>query len=114
MKNQNTGESSACKIARRGFILLLCGPGVLLLAALVGIIGDIPDVLALIIGGIAFILPGIGAVLSIIALTKRKELDKIGRALAIITLVMCNPLFYFIYFFVCLAGGDGFTGLALM
>jgi glucose uptake protein GlcU len=116
MENQNTEtKSTAGKKAVRGFILMLCGPAVLLLGALLyQLIGDFPEILAFIFGSIALLLPLIGVILCIMALTKHKELWNGEKSLAIITCVMCNPLFYFIYFFVCYVSGYGLAGSAMM
>jgi hypothetical protein len=105
----------AFRYARKGFLLMLSGPALLLIAGLfVVVLGELPAVLAFIIGGTAFLLPGIGVVFAIKALIKRDELYKTGRALAIITCVMCNPLFYFIYFFICFVSGSALAGMASM
>jgi threonine/homoserine/homoserine lactone efflux protein len=102
------------KTARKAFYTMLAGPAVLLVWSLIfpivsktsTVAGDIVFLIfALIIAGIAFFLPLAGLINAIRSLWHKDELDKTGRALAIITCVMCNPLFYFFYFFVCLAGG---------
>lgn len=114
MENKKANKSSADKLARRGFFLLLGGPLVFLIPTLISFITGVPQILAMIFSGIAIILPGVGAILSIISLVKGKELDKTGRALAIITIVMCNPLFYLVYFSICNVGGYGLASMSFM
>jgi hypothetical protein len=116
MDNQNLyNESSAFKNSRRGFMLMLGGPAVLILGGLLyQVIGDFPDILAFIFGGIAFILPGIGLVFAIKSLLKRKELYKFDLSVSIITCVMCNPIFYFFYFFICFISGSALAGMSMM
>jgi hypothetical protein len=106
--------SSASKNARRGFFLMLGGPCVLVIPTFIDFIGYVPDVFAVIFSGAAIILPGIGAILCIASLIKGKLLDKTGRALSIITIVMCNPLFYLVYMAICSAGGHGLAQMSFM
>jgi hypothetical protein len=118
MEDQNNNTSSKyCKTARKGFYTMLAGPALLLiwsgiLAIVIETVGTswggyVFLILALIIAVVAFFLPLAGLIYAIKSLIHKDELDKTGRALAIITCVMCNPLFYFFYFFVCLSGGFG-------
>jgi hypothetical protein len=109
-------RTSANKNARRGFFIMLSGPALLLIWTGIFAIaigtgtspgGDVFFYLALIIAAIAFFLPLTGLIFAIKSLWHKDELDGVGRALAIITCVMCNPLFYFFYFFVCISGGFG-------
>jgi hypothetical protein len=113
MEYKNTISVSS-KNARIGFFLMLGGPAVLTFFYLLRLIGPFPDIIAAVAGFSAFILPAIGAILCITSLKKRNELDKIGKALSIITLVMCNPVFYFFYFFICSIGGYELAGMAWM
>ncbi|MDR0944360.1 MAG: hypothetical protein LBM41_07515 [Ruminococcus sp.] len=105
---------SSSKKARIGFCLLLGGPAVLLIPTLIDLIVTVPDILAVFFAFTSAILPGIGAIFCIISLVKGKELDKLGRALSIITIVMCNPLFYPLYFVICMNSGDGLAGMSFM
>jgi hypothetical protein len=120
MEDQNNNTSSKyCKTARKGFYTMLAGPALLLIwTGILGIALEIVGTslggidfltLALIIGTIAFFLPLTGLIFAIKSLLHKEELDKTGHALAVITCVMCNPLFYFFYFFVCLSGGFGLS-----
>lgn len=93
---------------------MLCGPVVLVIPTLIDAIGNVPTALAYVFAGVAIILPGIGAIHSIISLLNGKELDKIGRALAIITIIMCNPLFYRFYLGICIAGRYGLARMSFM
>jgi drug/metabolite transporter (DMT)-like permease len=101
--------------AWRGFFLMLGGPAVLLVASLFyRSLARLPEFISLIIGGIAFFLPLVGVILCIKAFKHRDQLFKAERALVIITFVMCNPLFYFVYFFICYVSGFALGGSALM
>jgi hypothetical protein len=101
-------SSDYSKTARKGFYLMLSGPAVLLIWSLI-----LPIVIALdivflilivIIGAAAFFLPLAGLINAVRSLFWHSyELDNTGRALAIITCIMCNPLFYIFYFFVCIS-----------
>jgi hypothetical protein len=55
-----------------------------------------------------------GAILCIKSLSNRKELDITGRVLSIITIVMCNPLFFLLYLLFCYVGGKGYIEMATM
>jgi hypothetical protein len=105
---------SSSKEARKGFALLLGGPLVLLIPTLIDLIGTVPVILAFFFSVVSAILPGLGAIICIISLVKGKELDKLGRALSIITIVMCNPLFYRVYFVICFQSGFGLAGISFM
>jgi hypothetical protein len=114
LDNRTITHFSSSKKARIGFCLLLGGPLVLLIPTVIDLIGSVPDILAIFFSFVSAILPGIGAILCIASLIKGKELDKLGRALSIITIVMCNPLFYYLYFHMCFAGGYGLAGMSFM
>jgi drug/metabolite transporter (DMT)-like permease len=101
--------------AWRGFFLMLGGPALLLFASLFyRTLARLPEFISLIIGGIAFFLPLVGVILCIKAFKHRDQLFKVERAIAIITFVMCNPLFYFVYFFICYVSGFALGGSSLM
>ena len=103
------------KLAIIGFLTMLAGPAILILAGLLtGLFGDYPVVLAWIIAGTAMVLPGAGAVYSIISLRRWKKTGMLGRALSIVILVMCNPLFYYIYIALCGIMGSTMAGLSWM
>ena len=85
-----------------GFLLMLTGPFALCISHLVTrLFGYITTIAADVIFITASILPGIGAILCIIALFRRKKTGKLGRTLSIVTVIMCNPIFYLIYVFYC-------------
>ena len=121
MENINTPEISSVNIFQRnklpviGFILMLLGPGILMLAGfLTSTLGYAPVIIANIIAWTVIILPGIGAVMSIISLVRWKKTGKLGRALTIVTVVMCNPIFYFYYFIICVIASSTLAGLSWM
>jgi hypothetical protein len=113
MEDQNNNTSpDYSKTARKGFYTMLAGPALLLIwsgiYAICLAINTSWDtivflILIVIVGAVAFFLPLGGLIYAIKSLWHKDELDKTGFALAIITCVMCNPLFYFFYFFVCLS-----------
>ena len=72
-----------------GFSLLIAGP--LLLVNSSSII--IPEISAIILTVICFVLPGIGATISTIYLGVSKEKDKWSRVLAIATIIVCMPFY---------------------
>lgn len=122
MENTNTivSETPPSSIQKNklpilGFALMLGGPLILLLAGgVTEFFGYIPEIAANIISWTAIILPGIGVVLSIITLFRWKKTGKLGRALALITVIMCNPVFYYTYLFLCLIASRTLAGLLWM
>jgi hypothetical protein len=103
------------KASITGFILMLAGPAILLLAGLLtDTFGYLPETAANIISYVALFLPGIGAVLCIITLFRWKKTRKLGRSLAVVTVVMCNPIFYFFYYFICAISSNTLAGLSWM
>lgn len=118
MENNNTSMSATVSMSIRqnnkaaiiGFVLMLAGP-VILTFARFGLLGDLSKILAITISSIAVILPGIGAGISIRSLFHWKETGKLGRALAIVTVIMCNPFFYFYYFGYCYIAGRTMAGI---
>ena len=115
---ENTIVSVGRSINKRsiiGFLLMLVGPAVLFLAGFISyIFGYFPEIVANIIAWGAFILPGIGVVFSIISLCNWKRAGHLSRALSIVTVVICNPLFYYLYFFVCGISSNTLAGLSWM
>lgn len=98
-----------------GFILMLVGPAILMIAGfLTEKIGYVPEIVANIIAWTAMALPGIGAVISIVMLFKWKIMGNLGRALALVTVIMCNPFFYFAYFVMCGIASSTLAGLSWM
>lgn len=98
-----------------GFIGMLAGPALLVLAdTMQTLAGDFTKLQADIIIWVSLILPAAGFVISIITLIRWKKTGVLGRALAIVTVVMCNPFFYYIYFFICAIAGMTLAGLPWM
>ena len=103
------------KISIIGFILMLAGPAILTLAGLfTGAFGYLPNMAANIVSLVSIILPGIGAVISIVSLFRWKKTGKLGRSLAVVTVVMCNPFFYFFYLIFCAISSNTLAGLSWM
>jgi len=103
------------KLAVIGFSLMLAGPAILISAFLLqNLAGNFPKIIADIIMWITLVLPGIGAVLCIISLVLWKRTGNIGRSLSIVTVVMCNPVFYFVYLIICGIAGNTLAGLSWM
>jgi len=63
---------------------------------------------------IAAILPVAGLVVGVRSLFRKKEIGKLGYALAIVTVIMCNPLFCLIYFVIVVMVSRDFAGLPSM
>jgi hypothetical protein len=113
---ERSGEPSSPKnrLAIIGFAFMLAGPALIIFAGLLqNWTGDFHKISALIIAWTSVVLPGIGAVISIVSLILRKS-GKLGKALSIVTLIMCNPFFYYYYFFICMVMGITLAGLPLM
>ena len=111
MPSRNSFERNKLPII--GFISMIAGPGILMFAGfLTDIFGPFPVIIANIIVWTAILLPGIGVVISIISLVKWRKTGKLGCALAIVTCIMCNPLFYLYYFIICLFSINALAGIA--
>ena len=94
-----------------GCFTMLAGPLLLLLA---GFVAPLPQLAANIITQTALFLPAAGAVFAIIALFGEHKHPNSGRGFAIATLIMCNPLFYLIYCFICQMSYSTLSGLSWM
>ena len=123
MENTNNGafEMPSANIAKNnkaaiiGFILMLAGPAILILAGLfTGAFGYLPRTAASIVSYVTMFLPGIGAVICIVTLFRWKKIGKLGRSLAVVTVIMCNPFFYYIYFIICAISSSTLAGLSWM
>ena len=98
-----------------GFSLMITGPLTLYLAGVYqSQNGNLSKFFASAIMRIAIVLPGIGAAVSIISLCLWKRTGKLGRALSIVTVVICNPFFYFMYFVICSISEEILAGLPWM
>jgi hypothetical protein len=116
MTNNNEQQHAPSnKLPLIGFFTMLSGPAIIFLGMIWSInIGNIPLTITDIIIWITILLPGIGAVLCIISLCKWKKIATSGRVISIITVVMCNPAFYYIYFIICLILRHSLAGLSWM
>ena len=98
-----------------GFLLMLSGPAFLLLANLIhSMVGDFSELVANIIMWIALIPPAIGGLACFGRLFSWKNIDSLERALSIVTTIICNPFFYFIYFVICGISKSTLAGLSWM
>ena len=99
-----------------GFLLMLIGS--LLVTKIIPFLlwhfpdFTIPELLAIIIIAICFFSPGFSAAISAIYLVTNKEKNDLRQALAILTIAVCNPIFYIIYFFICFFMKDYLAGFA--
>jgi|GEM_PF-2839651 len=110
-------NKSVKKLAIIGFLLMLAGPGTLILVRRLAYSfprNSLLDTISIILTWAAIALPAAGAVLCIIHLVKCSKAGTPKNPLSIVTLVMCNPLFYFIYFVACALMGSPLTGLSMM
>lgn len=96
-----------------GFLLMIMGPVLLGVFGLV-MYSRVPRLLALIVSVICFFLPGIGAVIGTFYLEWSKNKGLLGKALVVVTIIMCNPIFYFLYFVICILMGNAMAGIPLM
>ena len=98
-----------------GFCLMLAGPAMLFLAgSYVNTFGYFSATVASIVSLTAMILPGVGAVFAIISFWQWKKTKVLGRALSIVTVIMCNPLFYLYYILICGISSSTLAGLSWM
>jgi len=103
------------KMAIIGFVFMLAGPILLFFAVFyTESFGYFSKTAAVIVSWTAIVLPGVGIVFAIIALFQWKKTKILGRALAIVTVVMCNPLFYLYYFLICGIASSTLAGLSWM
>jgi len=121
MENASTTEMPSANIVQNnkvpiiGFVLMLAGPVILILAGLfTEALGCLPRTAANIVSYVTMFLPGIGAVICIVTLFRWKKTGKLGRSLAVVTVIMCNPFFYFFYFFICAISSSTLAGLSWM
>ena len=103
------------KLAITGFVLMVVGPLILLIAGqLQGQIGNFSEFVSNFIMWSAIIFPGVGAIISIVSLFLWNKTGNLGHALSIITLIMCNPFFFFIYYVMCAISSKTLAGLPWM
>jgi len=106
------------KLASIGFACMLAGPAILILASIfTSNWGHISDTAAGIVARIAAIVPGIGFLIGCIVLVVpflRKKTGKLGLAFAIITVIMCNPIFYLFYLLICSITAADLAGRAFL
>lgn len=103
------------KLGIVGFVFMVLGPAILFLASVVQTAyGDFPEWLAGFVVGVSLVLPAAGFIMGIISLVLWKKSGIWGRALAIVTVIMCNPFFYWIYFIICMIYSQALAGLPWM
>jgi hypothetical protein len=100
------------KLGFVGFLVMLSGPTVFILANI--LFDTLPKFIAYTFMWAAIVLPGIGFALSIISLVLDRKSDARKSGFAIFTIIMCNPFFYFIYFFICGMMGSALAGMPSM
>jgi hypothetical protein len=98
-----------------GFLIMLSGFAIVIVEIILyNIIGTINSDIGNIITWVTIVLPGVGAVLCIISLFRWKKISLTGQVLSVITVVMCNPWFYMVYFVICSITRDTLAGLSWM
>lgn len=113
--DQEPSNTRANELARMGFRIMIAGPLILALAGvLTKLFGYFPEFIGTIISWVAIPLPAIGAIYCFFALRSKEKPDQSRRSLCIVTLIMCNPFFYLIYFFICTIAGESLAGLSWM
>ena len=111
----SAGQLQKMKQPIIGFMLMLAGPAILLLTGFyTKLFGYLTQIAANVVSTIAIVVPGIGFVIGIASLFKWKQTWKLGRAFALVTVVMCNPFFYFVYLMVCGIASSTLAGLSWM
>lgn len=114
-RSSSTSVVPKNRLAIIGFSLMIAGPLIIALAGeYESKVNYLPEFVANVITWTAIILPAIGAICSIVALCLKSKTGKLGRALAIVTLIMCNPMFYFYYFIICAIASTTLAGLSWM
>lgn len=122
MQNTNTAATEISPAIKKkntlpviGFILMILGPIIMALASLfISSFGYVSKEIANIISWTAIVLPGIGAVISIVSLFLWKKTGKLGHILSITTVVMCNPIFYIFYYVICALSVNVLANLPMM
>ncbi|MDR0913908.1 MAG: hypothetical protein LBM65_01900 [Oscillospiraceae bacterium] len=103
------------KLPLIGFLIMLSGAAIIIIEIILfNIIGTINSDVGNVITWVTIVLPGIGAVLCIISLFRWKKIGLTGQVLSVLTVVMCNPWFYYIYFIICIISGYTLAGLQWM
>ena len=104
------------KLPKIGFALMLLGPMIILFARISFFGANSDDIVGIteVLKWLAIVAPGIGAILCIVATFCWKELSGRSQILATIVFVMCNPIFYSVYFMYCYYVGFVFAGFSLM
>ena len=98
-----------------GFCLMLAGPAILITASqFFHWKWTFPVVVADIIAWTAFLLPVAALVIGIVSLTRWRRTSVLGRALSVVTVVICNPVFLAAYFFFCMLSIVILANLPLM
>ena len=99
-----------------GFLLMWVGPLLLVLMTYLtsDVFSAVSDIAATILAAVCFFLPGIGAILSTFYLESSEDNGLLGKSLATVTIIMCNPLFYILYFLICIFMGNEMAGIPWM
>ncbi|MBO1307124.1 hypothetical protein JZO70_13185 [Enterococcus sp. 669A] len=96
-----------------GFLLLLAGPVLLFIFVETVSVNffDAPEIFAFVLTTVCFFLPGIGAVIGTFYLELSMNKHLLGKLLVIVTIIMCNPFFYVLYYVICSYVGDVLAGI---
>ena len=118
VEQANTGEikpkrpmSGMDKLAIVGAALAVAGPLLLVITSIFCHYGSMSDFVALLLRWIVFGMPVLAFVIAIICLTRwKKNLGDGSKVIAIVTVVLCNPFFLYIYYLICYISTASFAG----
>ena len=110
--NKQNSYSKLNVLPKIGFVLFSFGPIFIFTMNIFSF--EFSVLLANLIMWISIITPGIGAVLCLISAFKWRELSDNSKGYSIIIFVMCNPVFYFLYFVFCQLIRGTLAGFSLM
>lgn len=110
---QPTGEKNKMPLVGAG--LTVAGPLILCIIAIVGRYDSISDLSAVVLQLVTFGFPVAGLVIAILCVSKWRNMISIGfKTVAIITIVLCNPFFLFIYYIICAMSTGSLAGQGMM
>ena len=98
-----TGEKN--KMAVASLLLVLAGPTLLFLTGLVSGLSDnyFSETFVTVLQVFLFVLPIKGIVLSILCITLwKKKISAKMHAMPIVALILCNPMFAYFYYVICI------------
>jgi len=98
-----TGEKN--KMAVASLLLVLAGPTLLFLTGLISGLSDnyFSETFVTVLQVFLFVLPIKGVVLSILCITLwKKKISAKMHAMPIVALILCNPMFAYFYYVICI------------